>query len=231
MHSLRLHRTALLPSALRRCLATAAATPAAPALKSPPSSVKRVGVVGAGQMGQGIGVVTAVHARLPVMLVDVNAESLKRAMDFIGSLLAKDVSKGKMSAEDSKAALARFSTSTNMEALADADFVVEAATENVDLKKKIFSTLSQVTRPGVILASNTSSISITKIAAATSRPDQVIGMHFMNPVPVMKLVEVISGLQTSPATLATTLHMAESMGKVSGGGRYTRLRLVLVSVV
>ena len=145
MHSLRLARALRTPAVARRCMATAAAAPA-PALPAAPSSVRRVGVIGAGQMGQGIGIVTAVHAKLPVLLVDVSAASLTRATDFIKSNLDKDVTKKKMSAEDAAAALARFTTSTEMGALSDVDFVIEAASENVELKKKIFATASRQLR-------------------------------------------------------------------------------------
>lgn len=188
------------------------------------SWIKRLGVVGAGQMGQGIGIVTAVQAQLPVTLVDASPEALKRANDFIAAHLRKDVSKGKLSQADADAALARFSSSTDLGALSEADFVVEAASENVDLKKKIFTSLAQVTKPHAILATNTSSISITKIAAATNsaagiRADKVVGMHFMNPVPVMKLVEVIPGLQTSAGTLEATLLLSEAMGKTCSASK------------
>ena len=126
--------------ASRRCFSTAAAAGSA---ATPLSAIKRVGVIGAGQMGQGIGVVAAVHAKKQVLMVDLNADVLARSSAFIRTLLEKDVKKGKMTAEECEAALARFATSTNMDALAEADFVVEAASENVDLKKKIFTTISR----------------------------------------------------------------------------------------
>lgn len=191
-------------------------------------------------MGSGIGLVTAVHSKLNVLLVDQSAEQLKKAMDLNKKLLDKDVGKQRLSADDAAAALKRFRTSTSLGDLSGADFVVEAVSENLDLKKKIFKDLSSATRPDVILATNTSSISITKLqnSAITSKSDkvlswksamlltyhisyldslfmQIIGMHFMNPVPVMKLVEVITGLRTSTSTLDTTLVLAASMGKTT----------------
>ena len=127
--------------------------------------------------------------------------------------LAKSVAKERMSQDDADAALARVTPCCGVAGFGEADFIVEAASENESLKLKLFADLDDVARPGVILGSNTSSISITKIAAATQRPEQVIGMHFMNPVPVMKLVEIITGHRTDEATLKTTLALAESMGK------------------
>jgi len=174
--------------------------------------ISRVGVVGSGQMGAGIAQVAA-QAGYEVVLSDVSVEVAERGRAGIARLLERGVSKGRMVQEDADAALARVSASGDMNAFADCDLVVEAVSENLDLKLNIFKQLDQIVRPGGILASNTSSISITKLAAVTGRPEQFIGMHFMNPVPVMKLVEVISGLQTSAATLQSTVAAAESMGK------------------
>jgi 3-hydroxybutyryl-CoA dehydrogenase len=176
------------------------------------SSIKTLGVVGAGQMGAGIAQVAA-QSGLHVILADISDEAAEAGKAKITKFLTRAVAKGRATQEDADAALGRISTAGSMNALAEADFVVEAATENVALKLRIFEQLDSIVPAGVILATNTSSISITKIAAATARPELVIGMHFMNPVPIMKLVEVISGLRTSEETLATTLALAEGMGK------------------
>jgi len=178
-------------------------------------SISTVGVIGGGQMGTGIALVTAVRAKKNVVIMDVGQPQVDASMAFVDNLLAKDVGKGKLAQEDADAARARISTVTSLEGLKDVDFAVEAATENVDLKRSIFKQLDELTRPEIILATNTSSISITKIAAATCRPDKVIGMHFFSPVPVMKICEIITGLQTSEDTLSTTLALAEGMGKVT----------------
>ena len=172
-----------------------------------------VGVLGAGQMGGGIAQVAAVQAGCKVVLVDVKQEQLDKCMGLMDKLLAKDVAKDRLTEADKAAALARITTSTDMSAFGGASFLIEAATENVGLKLDLFRAMDSVAPSGAILASNTSSISITKMAAATARPEAVIGMHFMNPVPVMKLVEVIPGLATSEATLADTLALATAMGK------------------
>jgi len=177
-------------------------------------SVNTIGVVGAGQMGGGIAQVAAT-AGYNVVLMDVNGEQLEKAMTLITKLLDKNIAKERITEADKTAILSRLSTTTEMTGLSDVDFAVEAATENVDLKLKIFKQLDEVTKDGIILATNTSSISITKIAAVTKQPENVIGMHFMNPVPVMKLVEVIKGLATSEDTLSTTLAIAEKMGKTT----------------
>ncbi|MBP6631525.1 MAG: 3-hydroxybutyryl-CoA dehydrogenase [Kofleriaceae bacterium] len=176
------------------------------------SSISRVGVVGGGQMGQGIAQVAA-QAGLDVVLCDASAELAAGAVAKLGKSWDKLVEKGKLSAADADAARARVRAGTSHADLADRDLVVEAAPEREALKLELFTSLSAHCRADAILASNTSSISITKIAAAATRPERVIGMHFMNPVPVMKLVEVIRGLATSDATLATTLALAERMGK------------------
>ena len=174
--------------------------------------IKTIGVVGAGQMGSGIAQVAAA-AGYSVVMNDIKDAFLERGFGAVEGSLARIVKKGKLTEEDQKAILGRIEGTTSIEDLSKADFVVEAATENENLKLQIFQNLDQSCREGIVLATNTSSISITKIAAATSRPDKVIGMHFMNPVPVMKLVEVIPGLATSQEVLALTNDLAEKLGK------------------
>jgi len=172
-------------------------------------SVRTVSVVGAGQMGAGIAQVAAVGG-FDVTLSDVAPGQLERAMKGIQASLTKLVEKQRIGQDDVDAALLRIRTSAEP---ADADLLVEAATEDVDLKLRIFGQLEQVASDGSILASNTSSIPITRLAAATGRPERVIGMHFMNPVPLMPLVEVIRGLETSDETVAEVVAAAERMGK------------------
>jgi len=179
------------------------------------SNIQKIGVVGAGQMGQGIAWVAAVRAGRQVTLFDVSEDQISKANKLSEKLFAKEVAKEKMTQEEADSALARITTTTDLAALSDADLVVEAASENFDIKKTIFEQLDQIVKPEAILASNTSSISITKIGAVTSRPDQVIGMHFMNPVPVMKLVEIIPGLATSDSTLSAILDLSSEMGKTT----------------
>jgi len=174
--------------------------------------IKTFGVIGAGQMGSGIAQVAAMSG-LAVIMNDIKTEFVERGLASIDKILARNVDKGKMSAGDKDAALGRIKTSVGLQDLAAADFVVEAATENEAIKFKIFKDLDEICKPGVILSSNTSSIPIGRIAAQTRRPEKVIGMHFMNPVPVMKLVEVIPGIATSQATLETTWQLAEKFGK------------------
>ncbi len=174
--------------------------------------VKTFGVVGAGQMGNGIAQVAA-QAGLNVIMRDIKDEFVERGMNTIKKNLERAVSKGKMSEADKDAILGRIKGTTDMNDFKDADFVVEAAIEREDLKLQIFRELDEITRDDIILASNTSSISITRIAAATKRADKVIGMHFMNPVPVMKLVEIIRGLATTDETYKITKELAEKMGK------------------
>jgi 3-hydroxybutyryl-CoA dehydrogenase len=161
--------------------------------------IKTVGVVGAGTMGNGIAHVFAGHG-YQVVLCDVEQRFLERALGTISKNLEREVAKNKITAEDRSAALARIQPVIERQRLASCDFVVEAATEQFEVKAQLFRELDQICRPEVILASNTSSISITKLGALTRRPQQVIGMHFFNPVPVMKLVEVIRGLATSQET-------------------------------
>ena len=175
--------------------------------------IKTFGVVGAGQMGSGIAQVAAMSG-LNVIMNDINDACVQRGMATIERFLSKSVEKGKLSQADQTAVLTRFKTSTNLQDMASADFVVEAATENEKLKLEIFATLDRVCRPEVILSTNTSSIPIGRIAGKTKRPDKIIGMHFMNPVPLMKLVEVIRGIATSQETFQTTWDLSVKFGKV-----------------
>ena len=174
--------------------------------------IGKIGVVGAGTMGNGIAQALAVAGR-DVVMMDVGDAQVKRGLDTIGASLDRLIKKDKMSAADKAAAMARISTATSTSALADCDLVIEAATEKVDLKLRIFAELDSVVKPEAILASNTSSISITRLAAGTKRPSQVIGMHFFNPVPLMALVELINGLQTSAATYTAVEDVAKAIGK------------------
>ncbi len=177
-------------------------------------SIKTIGVVGAGQMGSGIAHVCAAVG-FEVVLQDAVRPALEGAVAGIGRNLQRQVDKGGITAQQKDAALARIRTAPDPQAFAECDFVVEAVTENQTLKRQIFEKLDRTCRPGVILATNTSSISITRIAAATKRPERVIGMHFMNPVPVMKLVEIISGHATSDETLAETKALAAKLEKTA----------------
>ena len=174
--------------------------------------IKSVGVVGAGTMGNGIAHVFA-RSGFRVLLCDVEQRFLDRGLETIGKNLEREVAKNKLSAEERKAALGRIEAVLERKALAACDFIVEAATEKVEIKTALFRELDSLCRPEVILSSNTSSISITKLAACTKRPQQVIGMHFFNPVPMMKLVEVIRALQTSDATFQTVKSLAEKLEK------------------
>ena len=176
------------------------------------SDIRIFGVIGAGQMGQGIAQVAA-QAGMEVRLLDAKAELADKGKAAIARQLGKLVEKGKLAKEDADATLSRLAPAGDHAALRDCDIVVEAATEHVELKKNIFASADEAMKPGAILASNTSSISLTKLAAATKRPERVVGMHFMNPVPVMKLVELIRALQTSEETFAATRTLAERMGK------------------
>jgi len=175
--------------------------------------VKVFGVVGAGQMGNGIAHVAAA-AGLTVIMNDVSRDFVEKGLRSIEKNLDRAVSKGKMSQDEKSEILGRIKGSTDLADFKGADFVVEAIIEDLDLKKKVFRALDDVVRTGVVLASNTSSISITKLAASTKRPENFIGMHFMNPVPVMKLVEVINGLATDKETTALTVELAKKFGKV-----------------
>ncbi|MEN9508312.1 MAG: hypothetical protein RLZZ621_875, partial [Gemmatimonadota bacterium] len=181
-------------------------------LKLMSSAIARAAVVGAGQMGNGIAHVFATSGHT-VTMIDVNADALQRGRDTIAKNLDRQVKKGALEQAAADAALGRIATATSLDAVADAQIVVEAATERTDLKFRIFEDLDRLAPAGAILATNTSSISITEIAARTKRPEDVIGMHFMNPVPVMQLVEVIRGLATSDATTQSVMALATAMGK------------------
>jgi 3-hydroxybutyryl-CoA dehydrogenase len=174
--------------------------------------IQRVGVIGAGTMGNGIAHVFA-RSGYDVVLCDVEQRFLDRGLDTIGKNLDREVAKNKITAADKAAALGRITRVVDRAKLAECHLVVEAATEKFEIKAQIFRDLDRLMKPEVILASNTSSISITKIAALTKRPDKVIGMHFFNPVPVMKLVEVIRGLATSQATFETVRDLAVKLEK------------------
>ena len=174
--------------------------------------IKTVGVIGGGTMGNGIAHVAA-RSGLKVILHDVAQQQLDNAVATISRNLDREVAKNKITADDKSAALARILAANNAGALAEADFIIEAVIEDIEVKSRVFRNVDAIARPGVILASNTSSISITKIASRTKWPDKVIGMHFMNPVPVMTLVEVVRGLATSDQTYETTKQLAESLGK------------------
>src|ERR1700690_3197345 len=175
-------------------------------------NIQRVGVIGAGTMGNGIAHVFA-RSGYGVVLCEVEQRFLDRGMETIGKNLDREVAKSKITAEDKAATLKRIEPAVGRAKLAACDLVVEAATEKFDIKSEIFRDLDQLCRPEIILASNTSSISITKLGALTKRPDKVIGMHFFNPVPVMKLVEVIRGLATSNETFATVRELPVKLGK------------------
>ncbi len=174
--------------------------------------IKTVGVIGGGTMGNGIAHVAA-RSGLKVILHDIAQQQLENSVATISRNLDREVAKNKITADDKSAALARILAAPKSAALSEADFIIEAVIEDVEVKSRVFENVDAIARPGVILASNTSSISITKIASRTKRPDKVIGMHFMNPVPVMTLVEVVRGLATSDQTYETTKQLAESLGK------------------
>jgi 3-hydroxybutyryl-CoA dehydrogenase len=174
--------------------------------------IRTVGVIGAGTMGNGIAH-TAARSGLKVILYDLDQRFLDRALSTIAKNLDREVAKNKITADDKTAALSRITAAAQNPALEEADFIIEAVIEDIETKSKVFQTMDTIARPDVILASNTSSISITKIASKTRRPDKIIGMHFMNPVPMMTLVEVVRGLATSDETCQATKQLAESMGK------------------
>jgi 3-hydroxybutyryl-CoA dehydrogenase len=173
-----------------------------------------VGVVGAGQMGNGIAHVCAL-AELPVVMLDVNAEALSKALATIGKNLDRQVNKGTITPEAKAAALGRITTAGDYAALATCDLVIEAATEKEEVKRAIFKSMTPHLKPSCMLASNTSSISITRLGAGTDRAEKFIGMHFMNPVPVMKLVEVIRGIATDEATFQAVLALAQKLHKTT----------------
>lgn len=174
--------------------------------------LQTLGVVGAGLMGNGIAQVAAMSG-LQVIMSDIKDEFVQRGLENISKILSRSVDKARMSVEEKDATLDRIKTTVDNKDMSAADFVVEAATENESLKFQIFRDLDEICRPEVILATNTSSIPIGRIASQTQRPEKVIGMHFMNPVPVMKLVEVIPGLATSDDTFKTTWDLASKFGK------------------
>lgn len=176
--------------------------------------IKKIGVLGAGAMGNGIAQVAAVIG-CDVVLRDIKEEFVERGMGNIDRFLSKSVEKGKLDASEKDAIMGRIKGTTEMSDLKDVDFIIEAVIEDLDLKKSVFKELDEICRPEVILASNTSSMSLTEIAAATNRPDKVVGMHFFNPVPLMKLVEVIRGFSTSDETVAVTTELAKKMGKIT----------------
>ncbi|RYG60546.1 MAG: 3-hydroxybutyryl-CoA dehydrogenase [Alphaproteobacteria bacterium] len=176
------------------------------------SEIQHIGVIGAGQMGNGIAHVAAQNG-FKVTIVDINPASLEKALATIGKNMERQIQKGSMTEADKKAAEKRLNTSTKTADLADCDLIIEAATENEEVKKKIFKEIDGIAQKKCIIASNTSSISITRLAAVTSRPEKFIGLHFMNPVPMMALVEIIRGLATSQETYERVLEVAHKMGK------------------
>jgi 3-hydroxybutyryl-CoA dehydrogenase len=180
----------------------------------PASAIGRVGVIGAGQMGNGIAHVCALGG-LPVVLLDVKQDLLDRALASMGRNMDRQVAKNVISAGDKAAALGRVKPSLDYAAFGDCDLVIEAASEKEAVKKEIFRTLTPHLRAGCMIASNTSSISITRLAASTDRPEKFIGMHFMNPVPVMKLVEIIRGIATDDATFQAVQSLAVQLGKTT----------------
>ncbi len=181
-------------------------------------AIQNIGVVGAGQMGNGIAQVAAATG-FAVTMTDISEAALSKGVATIAASCDRLIKKEKMSAAQKDELLGRIRTSTDQKALSDCDIVIEAATENVDLKLKIFRDLDQVVKKDALLVTNTSSISVTKIAAATTRPERVAGMHFMNPVPLMQLVEGIRGLQTSSEAFEAVRALAEKMGKTFIEGR------------
>ena len=183
-------------------------------------TIQTVGIIGAGTMGNGIAQACAVSG-INVVMVDISDAAVQKGLATVAGSLDRLIKKEKITAADKDAALARIKTSTSYDDLKAAQLVIEAATENYELKLKILKQVDAIVAPEVIVASNTSSISITKLAAATSHPDRFIGMHFFNPVPMMALVEVIRGLQTSDATHAAALALTEALGKtaISAGNR------------
>ncbi len=176
--------------------------------------MNKIAVIGSGTMGSGIVQVCA-QAGYNVVMRDINQDALDRGMKYVEKNLARLVSKERMTEDEKATVTARINPSLNIEDIADADLVIEAATENMDLKKIIFAELDEKVKPEAILATNTSSLSITEIAAATNRPQKVIGMHFFNPVPVMKLIEVINGIATDQDTYDSIFNMCEKLGKTA----------------
>jgi 3-hydroxybutyryl-CoA dehydrogenase len=179
-----------------------------------PSGIEHVGIVGAGQMGNGIAHVASL-AGLSVTMLDVKEDALKKAIATITKHMDRRIAKGNLTEDDRDAALARIITTTDYAAFADADIVIEAATEREDVKRAIYRSIVPNLKPDAILATNTSSISITRLGATTDRPERFIGMHFMNPVPVMKLIEIIRGIATDDATFEAVRNLAERLGKTT----------------
>jgi 3-hydroxybutyryl-CoA dehydrogenase len=177
-----------------------------------PEAIQTVGIIGAGQMGRGIAHI-AVLAGLDVRLQDIGEGELSHALEVIDANLARQVQADRITAEDKAAALARIATDTSLESMADCDIVIETATENEELKRSIFQTLCSIVKPETLLCTNTSSISVTRLASVTDRPERFMGMHFMNPVPVMELVELIRGIATSEETFALVRELAKKLGK------------------
>jgi 3-hydroxybutyryl-CoA dehydrogenase len=175
-------------------------------------NIKKVAVIGSGTMGNGIAHVCAQNGR-EVYLIDIDEAALDLALKTIDKNLARQVSKGKMTEQDAKATLSRIHRSATLDVCKDVDIVIEAVTENLKVKKKIFAEFDAIVKPSAILVSNTSTISITGIASATKRPEKFMGMHFMNPVPMMQLVEVIRGLQTDAETHKAVVEFAVELGK------------------
>ncbi len=176
--------------------------------------IRKIGIIGTGQMGSGIAHVVALSG-YEVVLNDLSKEKMDKALEVIGNNLSRQVASGKISDEDKQQALSRISYAETFEGLGDADLVIEAATEDETVKRKIFVALCSFLKPGAIVATNTSSISITRLAAATDRPEHFIGLHFMNPVPVMELVEMIRGIATDDVTFGRAREFVESLGKTT----------------
>ena len=176
--------------------------------------IRTIAVIGAGTMGSGIAQVAA-RAGLNVVMRDIRDDFLKRGLATIDKSLQRDVDKNRLTAEDKETIVGRIRATTLIDDLRETDFAIEAVNEDMSVKSEILRQLDKITQPGVIFASNTSSISITRLGALTSRPERFIGMHFMNPVPVMKLVEIIRGAATSDATYEETRQLAEAMGKIA----------------
>jgi 3-hydroxybutyryl-CoA dehydrogenase len=179
-----------------------------------PLEIKSIGIIGAGQMGSGIAHVCAL-AGLPVTIVDIKADALSKAMTIMARNMDRQVNRSIITSDQRDEALALIKTSIEYDALSDTDFVIEAATEKEDIKRLVFKALIPKLKPSAMVASNTSSISITRLGAATDRPEKFIGMHFMNPVPVMKLVEIIRGIATDEPTFQAVQALAQRLGKVS----------------
>jgi 3-hydroxybutyryl-CoA dehydrogenase len=189
------------------------ATGFGPLLTEPPE-INSVGVIGAGQMGNGIAHVCAL-AGLPVTIIDIKQDALTKAMAVMGRNMERQVNRSIISSDQRDDALARVTTSTDYAAIGGADLVIEAATEKEELKRVVFKALIPHLKPSALVASNTSSISITRLGAVTDRPEKFIGMHFMNPVPVMKLVEIIRGIATDEPTFQAVMALARRLGKIS----------------